>query len=186
MKRILLPSILLCALMFCFKGNSQRFDHLDQAPVDIAYLRANQKSAPMIKVVYSRPSKKEGQVFGGHVPFGEIWRTGANEATEITFFKDMLVGNKLVKAGKYVLHTIPGEKDWTIILNSNTDTWGSFFYNPEMDVARIKVPASEDDEIDVFSIAFTKSIKDSYMVLAWDTTRVNIPLAEGTQMLAKI
>ena len=63
------------------------------------------------------------------VPYGEIWRTGANEATEVKFYADMSFGRKLVKAGTYVMHTIPGEKEWTIILNSKTDTWGSYFYD---------------------------------------------------------
>jgi hypothetical protein len=159
---------------------------LDEAPVDIAYMMSDQDSKPMVKVVYSRPSKDKGPVFGDLVPFGEVWRTGANEATEITFFTDMLFGDQVVKAGKYVMHTIPGKKEWTIILNSNTDTWGAFFYNPDKDVVRIKVPVSRDKSIDIFSIAFTRKIKDSYMVLAWDKTRVNIPLEEGSALLAKI
>lgn len=185
MKKILLTCTLVCGFLFNTDVHSQRFDMLDDAPVDIAYLRADHKSPPVVKVVYSRPSKKQCEVFGGQVPYGEIWRTGANEATEITFYKDMLVGNKYVSAGTYVMHTIPGETDWTIIFNSNTDTWGAYFYNPDQDVVRIKVPSSQAEDLDIFSIGFIKSIKDSYMVLAWDTTRVNIPLAEGRQFLAK-
>lgn len=176
----------MCALFTNTEIFSQRFDQLDKAPVDIAYLRSDQKAEPMVKVVYSRPSRDKGEVFGNLVPYGEIWRTGANEATEITFYEDMLFGDKIVKSGTYVMHTIPGKKEWTIILNSNTDTWGAFFYDPDQDVVRIKVPASRDEPIDVFSIAFTKKIKDAYMVLAWDKTRVNIPLAEGSNLLAKI
>jgi len=186
MKRITIACAILCTVFSLSDVFSQRFDQLDQAPVDIAYLRTNQKSEPMIKVVYSRPSKSDGEVFGNVVPYGEVWRTGANEATEVTFYRDMLFGEKRVKAGRYVMHTIPGKKEWTIILNSNTDTWGAFFYNPDKDVVRINVPASKDEPIDIFSIGFAKSIKDSYMVLAWDRTRVNIPLAESSAMLAKI
>lgn len=186
MKRITFACALLCTLFIHSEIYSQRFDQLDKAPVDISYLMSDQKAGPMVKVVYSRPAKEKGKVFGDLVPYGEIWRTGANEATEITFFKDMLFGDKIVKAGKYVMHTIPGEKEWTIILNSNTDTWGAFFYDPEKDVVRIKVPASRDQPIDIFSIAFTHDIKDAYMVLAWDRTRVNIPLEESSALLAKI
>lgn len=186
MKRITITCTILGVLFFVSQGYSQRFDMLDEAPVDIAYLRTSQNSEPMVKVVYSRPSKKEGEVFGDLVPYGEVWRTGANEATEVTFFTDMLFGGKLVRAGRYVMHSIPGESEWTIILNSNTDTYGAFFYNPKKDVARIKVPAKKDKPIDIFSIAFSKNIKDSYLVLAWDRTRVNIPLAEGSELLAKI
>lgn len=186
MKRITIACAILCTLFIHSNVFSQRFDQIDQAPVDIAYLRTDKKAVPMIKVVYSRPSKEEGQVFGSLVPYDEIWRTGANEATEITFYREMLFGEKRVKAGRYVMHTIPGKKEWTIILNSNTDTWGAHFYNPEKDVLRIKVPVRKDKPIDIFSIAFTKDIKDSYMVLAWNKTRVNIPLDESNVMLAKI
>ncbi len=188
MKNLIITCAILGTLFFQSNAFSQRFDQLDKAPVDIAYLRPNQKSDPLIKVVYSRPSLEEGGVFGDVVPYGEIWRTGANEATEITFYKDMLFGNKVVKQGTYVMHTIPGRREWTIILNSNTDTWGAFFYNPEKDVARIKIKVKKSTQrpLDVFSIAFTKDFKDSFMVLAWDDTRVDIPLDETSPMLAKI
>jgi hypothetical protein len=161
---------------------------LDKAPVDIAYLRPTYNSNPLVKVVYSRPSIEEEKVFGKLVPFGEIWRTGANEATEVTFYKDMLFGNKLVRKGTYVMHTIPGKKEWTVILNSNTDTWGAFFYNPEKDVARIKIRVKKDlkEPLDVFSIAFKKDFKDSYMVLAWEDIHVDIPLDDSSPMMAKI
>ncbi len=184
MKRITLALAAACTLFLQSELHSQRFDQLDQAPVDIAYLRADKGSVPVVKVVYGRPSREDGEVFGDLVPYGEIWRTGANEATEVTFYRDMLFGNKMVKAGRYVMHTIPGEKEWTIILNSNTDTWGAFFYDPGKDVARIKVPAKKGRPVDIFSIAFAQSIKDSYMVLAWDRTRVSIPLAESSDLLA--
>ena len=184
MKRITIALAIACTLFFQSQLHSQRFDQLDKAPMDITYLKADHESVPMVKVVYGRPSREEGKVFGELVPYGEIWRTGANEATEVTFFRDMLFGDKSVKAGKYVLHTIPGEKEWTIILNSNTDTWGAFFYDPDKDVVRIKVPAKKGRPLDIFSIAFSQSIKDSYMVLAWDRTRVNIPVAESSELLA--
>ena len=188
MKNLAISFAVLCALFFQSNAFSQRFDQLDRAPVDIAYLRPNQQSEPLVKVVYSRPSAAEGKVFGDLVPYGEIWRTGANEATEITFYKDMLFGNKLVKAGRYVMHTIPGKKEWTIILNSNTDTWGAFFYNPDKDVARFKIRVKKDvrHPLDVFSIAFKKDFKDVFMVLAWEDTRVDIPLDNTSPMLAKI
>ena len=188
MKNLAISCVILCTLFVDFTAFSQRFDQLDKAPVDIAYLRPNRQSDPLVKVVYSRPSSSEEKVFGDLVPYGEIWRTGANEATEITFYKDMLFGNKLVRKGTYVMHTIPGKKEWTIILNSNTNTWGAHFYNPEKDVARFNIRVKKDanDPLDIFSIAFKKDFKDSYMVLAWQETRVDIPLDDTSPMLAKI
>ena len=186
MKKVYFTYLLASALLTTSLGFSQRFDELDKAPVDITYLRTEKYSKPLMKVVYGRPAKQEDQVFGQQIPFGEIWRTGANEATEIKFYKDMMFGDQLVKAGTYVLHTIPGEKEWTIILNSNTDTWGAFFYDPSKDVARFNIPASQDEVIDIFSIAFTKNFNETFMVLAWDSTRVNIPVASSSQFLAKL
>jgi hypothetical protein len=179
--------MLFCALMSSALSYAQHFDKLDKDPVDIAYLTTDNKMPqPLVKVVYGRPKKEAEHVFGEQVPFGEIWRTGANEATEIKFYTDMSFGKKLVKAGTYVLHTIPGEKEWTIILNNNTDTWGAFFYDQSKDVVRVKIPAKEAEEIDVFSIGFKEEFKNTYMVLAWDQTRIDIPLATQDVILAKL
>ncbi|MCF6223021.1 MAG: DUF2911 domain-containing protein [Flavobacteriaceae bacterium] len=186
MKKLFLTLGILIVFVFQNQLYAQKFDHLDQAPIDIAYLRKNNSSKPMVKVVYGRPIKIDDTVFGSQVPYGEIWRTGSNEATEIKFYKDMKFGNKLVKAGTYILHTIPGEKEWTIILNSNTDTWGSFFYDASKDVVRIKVPIKQAKELDVFSIAFRKNFNNTYMVLAWDSTQIDIPLATQGDILAEL
>ena len=186
MKKYLIATIFVGVLLSSTSIYSQSFDRIDKDPVDIAYLTNEKMSEPLVKVVYSRPQKKGFNVFGDQIPYGEIWRTGANEATEVKFYTDVLFGNKLVKAGTYVMHTIPGEKEWIIILNSNTDTWGAFFYDSSKDVARIKVAATEAEVIDVFTIAFKNNFNHTSMVLAWDSTRVDIPLAMGNQILAKI
>jgi hypothetical protein len=186
MKRVYFGAVLFCTVVFNNQISAQGFDQPDKNPIDISYLRQNNISKPLVKVIYGRPQKISEKVFGHQIPYGEIWRTGANEATEVVFFNDMKFGNKMVKAGTYVLHTIPGEKEWTIILNTNTDTWGAFFYDRSKDVARIKVSAKKAEELDIFSIAFKKSFKHTYMVLAWDSTRINIPLSTQNEILARI
>jgi len=186
MKRVYFIVLLICAFIFNNQIFAQSFDHVDKSPVDISYLRENKISKPLVKVVYGRPQKNGEKVFGQQIPYGEIWRTGSNEATEVKFFTDMKFGDKIVKAGTYILHTIPGEKEWTIILNSNTDTWGAFFYDQSKDVARIKIPIKKAEEIDVFSIIFKQNFKNMFMVLAWDSTRINIPLATQNDILARI
>jgi len=186
MNKMIITTMLVCGLLSSTTTLAQKFAQIDTYPVDIAYLTTKKIPEPLIKVVYGRPLKTEENVFGDQIPYGEIWRTGANEATEVKFYTDMLFGNKMVKAGTYVLHTIPGEKEWTIILNSNTDTWGAFFYDDSKDVVRIKVPSTRAKEIDVFSIGFKKNFKNSFMVLAWDSTRIDIPLATGNEILARI
>jgi len=186
MKKVYFTVVFVFVTILNTQTFAQSFQQVDKNPIDIAYLRKAKISKPLVKVIYGRPQKNNEIVFGQQIPFGEIWRTGANEATEIKFFSDMKFGNKLVKAGTYVLHTIPGEKEWTIILNSNTDSWGAFFYDKSKDVVRIKVPATKAEELDVFSIAFMKNFKNTFMVLAWDRTRIKIPLAAQDEILAKI
>jgi hypothetical protein len=186
MKRIYIIAVFVCLFMLQNQIHAQGFSQLDKSPVDIAYLKPNNYSKPLIRVVYSRPKKKSDKVFGEQVPFDKIWRTGANEATEIKFYSDVKIGNKFVKAGVYSLHSIPGEKEWTIILNSKTNTWGTVFYDPEKDIARIKVPVKKGRPVDIFSIAFKQNYNDTFMVLAWDTTRVGIPIETNVQILADL
>lgn len=173
-------------VFFSYSLNAQHFSTPDKSPTDIAYLRNDNSSKPVVKVIYSRPLKEEGRVFGTQIPFGKLWRTGDNEATEVRFYSDVRFGDQLVKAGTYVMHSIPGEKEWTIILNRNTDTLGAFFYDVSKDVVRVKVPVRNGERLNIFSIAFDKSFNNTYMVLGWDTTRVEIPIDTYSQVLAEL
>lgn len=166
--------------------SAQHFSLPDKSPTDISYLRNDNSKKPVVKVIYSRPLKNEGKVFGTQIPYGKLWRTGDNEATEVRFYSDVRFGDQLVKAGTYVMHSIPGEKEWTIILNRNTDTLGAFFYDASKDVARVKAPVRIGERLDIFSIAFDKNFNNTYMVLGWDTTRVNIPIDTYSQVLAEL
>lgn len=154
--------------------NAQKFSDIDKSVADIAYYKADRSAPPSIKIIYGRPLKKGREIFGNLVPFGKVWRTGANEATEIKFYKDLKFGDKNVKSGTYSLFTIPGEKKWTIIISSDVDVWGAFSYKESADVVRINVPVtSGDDTLEAFSITFSKGT----MHLGWDTTRIDIPLS---------
>jgi hypothetical protein len=150
--------------------NAQKFADLDKSPLDISM--SKDKS---VKVVYSRP-QLNGRDLGKLVPNGKVWRTGANEGTEITFNKDMTLGGKNVKAGTYTLTTIPGDKEWTVILNSTLGTWGgNAGKNAESGVvAKFMAKAStSSDSLEAFSIAFDN---DGNMHLGWGTTRVAVPM----------
>lgn len=171
-------SLLLVAIMFLgalSTANAQKFAGLQKSPTDITYAKADRSAKPEIKVVYSRPQKKGRDIFGKLVKYDKVWRTGADEATEIKLFKDMKMGDKTIKAGTYSLYTIPGEKEWTVILNSDLDSWGAYSYDEGKDIARIKVPASSGDALEVFSIAFKKVDKGYHMVMGWDKTRIEVP-----------
>lgn len=166
--------------------NAQSFNQLDKSPHDIVYHRTpGELSIPIIKVVYGRPEAKDTKVFGTQIPYGKIWRTGSNETTEVKFYQDVMFGNKFVKAGTYTLYTIPNENYWTIILNKNTDTYGANFYNPNDNIAKIKVPASKGEMVENFTIAFSSQNYGSQLVLAWGKTRIKVPLYTETSLLTK-
>ncbi len=168
------------------KMKGQSFDQIDKSPHDIAYFKNNEVSSPQIKVVYGRPEAKDEVIFGTQVPYGEVWETGSNEATEVKFYNDIMFGNKYVKAGTYVLYTIPNKNYWTIILSNNLDTYGSHFYNSKNDIAKIEVPAGEGEMIKNFSIAFLAKSYGSQMVLGWGKTRVKIPLYSEQSLITKL
>ena len=186
MKKVCFITVFVCVLLFQNQSIAQQFNILDKYPTDISYLLENKVDKPIVKVIYGRPSIDSDKVFGDQIPYGKLWRTGANEATEVKFYRDVKFGDKIVKAGTYILHTIPGKNEWTIILNKNLDTWGACFYDESKDVIRIKVSAKNDSMLDVFSIEFEKRMKSTYMVLAWETTRVDIPLNVNKNLSAKI
>ncbi|MCD6544879.1 MAG: DUF2911 domain-containing protein [Flavobacteriaceae bacterium] len=156
--------------------NAQNFPNLDQSPHDIVYYRTNKISPPTIKVLYGRPKKNGRELFGELVPYHKIWGVGANEATEIKFYTDVIFGGQKVSAGTYVLYAIPDQKEWTLILNSNLDVWGTKEYESKYDVARVKVKVSRAEPIEAFSIGFKDKKKYIRMTLAWGTTRVSVPI----------
>ena len=179
MRKIIICSIIigLSSVLFTKGLSAQSFSQLDENPHDIVYYGMNEADLPPVKVVYGRPNARDQKVFGSQVPYGKIWRTGSNEATEIRFYKDVVFGDKLVKAGTYVLFTIPNEDIWTVILNKNTDSYGAFFYNPEDDIVNLEIKTTKGEMMENFSIGFQTQEYGSQMVLAWATTRVQIPLS---------
>ncbi|MFM7839981.1 MAG: DUF2911 domain-containing protein [Chitinophagaceae bacterium] len=160
MKRLFLVTVLAGFLMNCSQGQ--------QSP------RVSAEGIG-VKVSYGQPSKKGREIFGALVPYGEVWRTGANEATEITFSKDTKFGGQSVKAGTYSLFTIPGEKEWTIILNSELKQWGAYEYSKikAKDVLQVKVPVQKAAAV-VEKLTIT--LADSKMTISWDTTQVEVKI----------
>lgn len=176
MKRKNITSIFTLALILSFTAISfaQKFKDLDVSPMDrAAFPLSHNDSDKTIRVTYSRPQLK-GRTVESLTPYGEVWRTGANEATEITFYKDAYFGESLVRAGTYSLFTIPDEEHWIIILSKDLNVWGAYEYNESNDVVRIKAHVSKGDEyLEAFSIAFDEK---SNMYLAWGNVVVTIPI----------
>ncbi len=127
-------------------------------------------------VTYGRPFKKEREIFGGLEKYDRVWRVGADEATTITFKKDVKVGDKEIKAGTYTLFAIPTENEWTLIFNSKLGQWGAFGYekNKANDVAQVKVPVKKlETAIEQLTIRFEG---ENAMLIEWDKTQVAVPL----------
>ncbi len=131
-----------------------------------------------VEIEYSRPSARGRKIFGGLVPFGEVWRTGANNATKLTFSSDVKLEGANVPAGSYALFTIPGETEWTIILSKVTGTWGSYQYNQKDDLTRVKVrPTTLAESVETMSIDLADLRTDAAtLTLSWEKTRVSIQL----------
>lgn len=122
-----------------------------------------------VTINYSAPSARGREIMGGLVPFGKVWRTGANKATAFEIDKDVKVEGQDLKAGKYGLFTIPGEDSWTIIFSTNWEQWGAFNYNKDEDVLRVEVKPAE---IEKFIETFTITVRESAVVMEWANTSV--------------
>ena len=144
----------------------------------VTYVEGNTE----LSVFYNRPSKKGREIFGNLVPYGEVWRTGANEATTFSTNKEIDFGGKKLPVGEYTLWTIPGPDKWTVIINGKQYPWGVSFKGiasrePEADIIQVEVPVSNNvNVVELFTIAFEGSGKQPVLTLSWDLTKVEIPI----------
>ena len=126
-----------------------------------------------VKVTYGRPYKKGRVIFGELESFGKVWRVGADEATEITFKKDMKFGGKDVKAGTYTMFAIPNENEWTIIINKDFNQQGAYNYDEKKDVLRVSVKPKKTDQ---FVETFTITPEKDKVSLKWENTEVGFKI----------
>jgi hypothetical protein len=143
-----------------------------------------------IQIQYSRPGAKGRTIFGELVPFGEVWRTGANAATKISFSTDAKLGGQAVPAGTYSLFTIPDKGEWTIILNKVADQFGAFSYDASQDLLRVKAPVvALPAPLESFTISVDElGTHTAMLTLAWEKTAVHVPIEIDLvgQMVPKI
>jgi hypothetical protein len=161
----------------------QRPTDLDKSPLDVAYYPANfpilkmrgqAYGDPSARILYSRPQKKGRSIFGEEVKYNEIWRLGANEASEIELFKNAIIGGKKVPKGRYSLYCVPTENKWTIVLNKDNYSWGSFNYKADKDVVRIDVPVQKNNEV---VEALTMYFDNGALQIMWDNLKVAVPVS---------
>jgi hypothetical protein len=172
-------------LGFLFAGHflmaQQKPTDLDNSPMDVSYFPANYPIAkmrgqatgePLARIIYSRPQKKGRDIFGEEVKYNEVWRLGANEATELELFKNATIGGKKIPKGRYTLYCIPTQSKWTIVINKDNYSWGSFTYKQDKDVARVDVPLQKtNDSVEALTMFFDNN---SLNVL-WENLKVAVP-----------
>jgi len=185
-KIILLLSGFIVSMSIIAQTNS-RIPEVDKSVMDISYYPVNYPilkiqnkiTDPLaMRIIYSRPLKQGRKIFGELVEYGKVWRLGANEATEIEFFKDVKINGKKILKGRYTLYALVNEDKWTIIVNKETDTWGAFKYDSKKDLVRVDVPVEKISEsIDTLSMVFEKSENDVNLVISWEQVRVIFPIS---------
>lgn len=176
---------LLCCLVFLQSLHAQQKPtDLDKSPLDVSYcppnypiLRMNGKTAngPVARVIYSRPQCNGRSIFGETVVYNQVWRLGANEATEFECFQNVYAGGKLIPKGRYTMYGICTADTWTIIFNSDKDVWG-LSYNPKKDVARISVPVQYmQEKTEAYTMYFETTTNGASLHILWDVIKVVVP-----------
>ena len=145
------------------------------SPIVIANLKTTENN--YIKCTYGQPLKKGREIFGNLVPYGKLWRTGANEATEITFTTNIQIGETALQAGTYTLFSIPNKDKWTIILNSELGQWGDFAYDASKNILIYDAKVNSNSDIyEGFTIQFEEVKNGFNMLLLWDNVKVTVPI----------
>lgn len=128
-----------------------------------------------VKINYSAPSVRGRKIWGDLVPYDKVWRTGADNATTVQFNKDVTVEGQALKAGKYALFTIPGEKEWTVIFNNNPDQWGAYKYDESLDAIRVKAQPKEYQMTEQLLIDVDPN---GIISISWDRMRVEVQVSQ--------
>jgi hypothetical protein len=169
------PSFFLVLFFTSFFSAAQ--DSVKPRPSPLSIVSARYKDT-YLKITYSQPHKRGRSVFGSLVPYGKVWRTGANEATELTSTRDLMINGLVLKAGTYSLFTIPDQDTWTILINQDVGLWGSYNYNAKQDVLSFQVPvqALEGVVYEAFTIALEQKNNTADLLLMWDKVKISIPI----------
>ncbi len=187
MKKLSFSIFLFISVSFCRAQSSNNLPALDKSPMDMSYypnnypvLKIQDKATDpvLVRIIYSRPQKNGRIIFGELVEYGKVWRLGANEATEIEFYKNVKIGDKKISKGRYTLYAIPNPDNWIIILNKDLDTWGAFKYDAQKDVLRTTIPVEKlTESVEALSMAFEKTDNGCNLVIAWDNLKASLPIS---------
>lgn len=162
------------------------YAQVDLSPMDMSYFPTDYPklkmsnpdiAPPLARVVYSRPHLQGRKLFTSVLKYGEPWRLGANEATELQLFKEANIMGEKVKPGRYILYCIPEPDKWTIILNSNIDSWG-LIPDSTKDIAHFTIPSqTNNSRLEFFSMVFEKTTTGAELLMAWDNVEAKLPIS---------
>jgi hypothetical protein len=185
MKKYLLLMLITVLSVTAFAQN-EKYPALAKSPMDMSYFPANypglkvqgKETDPLVaRIIYCRPQINGRKIFDSLVEYKKVWRLGANEATEIDFFKPVTIDGKKIDAGRYTLYAIPDATKWTIILNSETDTWGAYGYDEKKDILRVDEPVQKQDpSVEALLIIFAKTATGTDLKMVWDNVKVVLPI----------
>ncbi len=179
--------VLIVAIATCYFASAQA---LKTPSASTAQTVKQEFGLGSIELTYARPNMKGRTIFGDLVPYGAVWRTGANSATTLTFSDDVMIGGTTVPAGKYGLLTIPGASEWTVIITKQLDVTSPSAYKKEMDIVRAVVPVQNlPFPIESFMIMFNNVRSNEVdLVIAWDQTIVSLPIKQeiDTKIMGQI
>ncbi len=185
MKRLFAVFVLFISVSASAQMNASQLPPMDKSPMDMSYYPSNypilkiqdKVTEPLVmRIIYSRPQLNGRKVFGELQEYGNVWRLGANEATEMEFFKDVKINGKKIKKGRYTVYAIPFADKWTFIINKETDIWGSFKYEQSKDIFRVDLPVIKNAVTEAMTIAFDKTTKGADMDMFWDDVKVVLPI----------
>lgn len=167
------------------KETTNPYDPIDVSPMDMTYFPVDYPklkmakaitAPPVARVIYSRPHRQGRKIFGSLLKYGEPWRLGANEATEIDLYQAVTIQNKRIPQGRYALYCIPRESSWTVVFNSNIDSWG-LKPDPQKDLYKFEIPVQHSDvSIEYFTIVFEKATEGAELLMAWDDVVAKLPI----------
>ncbi len=172
MRKIFFTGLL---LIITFASYSQL--PVEPRPSPLAITKMKHKNT-YLKVTYSQPHKNGREIFGSLVPYGKVWRTGANEATEITLSDTLLIAGDTLAAGTYSIYTIPNKDKWIVIFNEEVGQWGAYNYLEKSDALRIEVPVEKITDViwEPFTIQFEPHNGTADLLMLWDRTRIKVPI----------
>jgi len=170
-KRIVLPTLLVLFATVAFAQGGGKASPPATATCDLG-------GGKTIKTNYSSPRMRGRKIYGGLVPYGEVWRTGANEATTFVTSADVVVGGKTVPAGSYTLFTVPTADKWTLIVNKTTGEWGIPYKYESNELFRVEMKVSKlPAPLENFTLAYDKSAGGCTLRLDWETTRAAVDIS---------